>query len=181
MASKPSSWPNVPPIQYLDFSCYHSSVTPHIRSYIQGDSHRTSDRKHRSLVLIRLISDASHPAVGQYGLFAAKKIPPKTHIIDYVGEVHCDNRASDYDLSLYRSQDGTNVGIDASKMGNEARFINDYRGVRDKPNAIFDDGRSSSGELQMSVWSGHTIKKGDEILVSYGKGWWHARQTNRMH
>ena len=29
----------------------------------------------------------------------------------------------------------------------------------------------------MSIWTdGEEIKKGDEILVSYGKAWWRARQ-----
>lgn len=61
-------------------------------------------------------------------------------------------------------------------MGNEARFINDYRGAATKPNAVFVDERSVAGELQMTVWScDQEIKKGDEILVSYGKGWWMAR------
>jgi SET domain-containing protein len=182
-SSKPSCWPNVLNIQYLNSSRYHSSITSQIRSQILGVQKATPDHQnHRSLVHIRAISDATHPAVGQYGLFAARKIPPKTHIIDYVGELHCDDRDSDYDLSLYRSQDGVNVGIDASTMGNEARFINDYRGVRDKPNAAFADGRTASGELRMSVWSGgQAIKKGDEILVSYGKGWWRARQENGTH
>lgn len=127
-------------------------------------------------MLVRRISEENHPAYGQYGLFAAKKIPPKTHILDYVGEVHCDERPqSDYDLSLYRSQCGADVGIDASVIGNEARFINDFRGVREKPNAVFADERSTSGELRMSVWSMGEIRKGEEILVSYGKAWWKAR------
>jgi hypothetical protein len=30
----------------------------------------------------------------------------------------------------------------------------------------------------MSIWTGpHPIKKGEEILVSYGKAWWKARQA----
>lgn len=93
------------------------------------------------------------------------------------GEIHCDDRPnSDYDLSLHRSQDGIHVGIDASVMGNEARFINDYRGVRSKPNAVFSDVKTDSGAMRMSIWSsGEEIKKGEEILVSYGKAWWRAR------
>lgn len=120
-----------------------------------------------------------HPARGQRGLFASRKIPPRTHIIDYVGEVHCDDRPhSDYDLSLYRTSEGISVGVDASRMGNEARFINDYRGVAAKPNAIFEEHRNSAGELCMAVWSGKDeIKKGQEILVSYGKGFWQARSV----
>lgn len=68
------------------------------------------------------------------------------------------------------------MGIDASTMGNEARFINDYRGVRNKPNVIFSDVRTESGAMRMSIWSsGDEINKGEEILVSYGKAWWQAR------
>jgi hypothetical protein len=68
------------------------------------------------------------------------------------------------------------VGLDASTMGNEARFINDYRGIRAKPNALFCDRRTAAGELRMSIWSSaEGVKKGEEILVSYGKAWWRAR------
>lgn len=68
--------------------------------------------------------------------------------------------------------------------GNEARFINDYRGVADRPNAefreIWDDRR---GERGMGVWvlgggKGREkgVRKGEEILVSYGRGFWDARK-----
>jgi len=71
------------------------------------------------------------------------------------------------------------VGIDASMMGNQARFINDYRGIANKPNAIFQDGRTASGDLCMNVWSsGQEIKKGEEIVVSYGKSWWKSRHKD---
>jgi hypothetical protein len=61
-------------------------------------------------------------------------------------------------------------------MGNEARFVNDYRGIRSKPNAVFVESRTSQGELRMSIWSSKDpIQKGDEILVSYGKNWWRSR------
>jgi SET domain-containing protein len=124
------------------------------------------------------ITHNTHPAKGQFGLFAAKKIPPRSYIIDYVGEVHCDDRpGSDYDLSLLRLQDGLSVGVDASTMGNEARFINDFRGIANRPNAQFQESVNTAGELCMSIWSeNETIKKGDEILVSYGKGFWNARK-----
>ena len=139
----------------------------------------------------------SKQAVGQLGLFAAKKIPPRTYLLDYLGEVHCDERpSSDYDLSLYRTPDGSvSVGIDASAMGNEGRFVNDYRGIRARPNAQFEERRVNNGELKMRIWTGsEAIKKGEEILVSrgvhlntlfltvlhpqvsYGKSWWSHRR-----
>lgn len=97
--------------------------------------------------------------------------------LSYSGEVHCDDRPdSEYDLSLCRLPEGVSVGIDASKMGNQARFVNDYRGVARQANAVFVDGQTSSGEFCMSVWSfNREIKKGEEILVSYGKSWWQSR------
>lgn len=110
--------------------------------------------------------------MGQFGLFAAKKIPPRAYLLDYLGEVHCDDRpSSDYDLSLYRTPDGSvSVGVDASGMGNEGRFVNDYRGIRAKPNAKFEERHGDNGELRMSIWTGsEAIKKGEEILVSVGE------------
>ncbi|GAA6023625.1 hypothetical protein JCM10207_005089 [Rhodosporidiobolus poonsookiae] len=149
---------------------------------------------------IRLISDPAHPANGQRGLFNAtgKAIPRGTWIRDYVGVVHTEGEAdplSDYDLSLERrvvegevDAEGTVkvevVGIDASKMGNEARFCNDYRGTgAPRPNALFElrhfDLPSSAGGgkgTRMAVWAGpHGIDKGAEVLVSYGRGFWEKR------
>ncbi|EGO24943.1 hypothetical protein SERLADRAFT_468952 [Serpula lacrymans var. lacrymans S7.9] len=166
--TEPSSWP--PNVQFIAVPQYHTSVTSVMRSF---------------LTKVKVPADSpSSSAVSschcsQFGLFAAKNIAPKIHILDYIGEVHCDDRpTSDYDLSLYRSQDGVSVGVDASKVGNEARFINDYRGVKSKPNVVFVDRRTSSGELRMSIWSSAApIKKGEEILVSYGKSWWRSRQS----
>ena len=173
----PARWPQ--DVRYIRSQQYHSSVSQPIRTHLCPTSStlKTAGLKHISApVTIKLITADGHPAKGQRGLFATRKIPPRSHIIDYVGEVHCDDRPhSDYDLSLCHHQ-GVGVGVDASRMGNEARFINDYRGVAAKPNALFEERRNSIGELCMAVWSGKDeIKKGQEILVSYGKGFWQAR------
>ncbi|KAJ7293235.1 hypothetical protein C8J57DRAFT_1268463 [Mycena rebaudengoi] len=171
----PSHWPAE--IRYISASVYHSSVPDVVRG---TECRKTRDiASHPSLVAIRRITTSTHPACGQFGLFAARKIPAKEHIVDYFGEIHCEERKdSDYDLSLFRDPTlGINVGIDANKMGNESRFVNDYRGIQDKPNAVFVD-RMASGELRIGIWSSRNIKKGEEILVSYGKGWWQARKMD---
>ncbi|KAI0757305.1 hypothetical protein C8Q80DRAFT_1215972 [Daedaleopsis nitida] len=180
LSRPPHHWPSN--VQYLSQPRYHSSVPKHIHDLVCPSSTgqaRAPASPQKSPVAIQLISDPSHPAHGQYGLFAAKKIPPRTLILDYIGEVHCDHRpASDYDLSLYRTPDHVSVGVDAQAAGNEARFVNDYRGVKPRPNALFQERKTDTGELRMSVWSGsESIKKGDELLVSYGKSWWKARQN----
>lgn len=94
---------------------------------------------------------------------------------------------SDYDLSLLRlsASDVRNpfpglhvsIGADAAVAGNAARFVNDYRGVNTAagPNAEFRLGRGEGSELRMEVWTRREVQKGEELLVSYGKGWWGAR------
>lgn len=136
-------------------------------------------------VKITAISSPKHPASGQYGLFATRHLKPGTLILPYIGVVHPGTESStesDYDLSLDRDAD---LAVDAAQAGNEARFINDYRGVRDRPNAEFREVWCEKyGQRCMAVFvlpEGKKTKgkggiaKGEEILVSYGKGFWGHR------
>ncbi|KAK0505962.1 SET domain protein [Armillaria luteobubalina] len=173
--SPPPHWPK--DVVYLSSPTYHASVTMDARKFMEPSPVKKGAWGKSSVVVIRRISSPEHPASGQLGLFAAKKIPPKTHIVDYIGIIHCENRRdSDYDLCLHRFEDGSCIGVDAGRMGNEARFVNDFRGIKNKPNAVFADRRNEFGDLRMGIWSSHEgIKKGEEIVVSYGKAWWLAR------
>ncbi|KAK8437568.1 hypothetical protein IWX49DRAFT_549770 [Phyllosticta citricarpa] len=143
-------------------------------------------------VLITPITTTGHPACGQAGLFARAALPPATLILTYSGTLHTRDdadAASDYDLSLDRE---LGVGVDAARGGNEARFVNDYRGVPGvaAPNAEFGDVwvevDGKRVERRMGVWvlgkgknakglRARGIRKGEEILVSYGKGFWRER------
>ncbi|KAI1434233.1 hypothetical protein GGR50DRAFT_663543, partial [Xylaria sp. CBS 124048] len=149
-----------------------------------------------SLVRITPINNPSHPANGQAGLFAVRHLEPGTFILPYYGLVHSSlpphslaHDKSDYDLWLNKD---ANVAVDAAKAGNEARFVNDYRGVGERPNAEFRQcwdirsgqqcmavfvlpaGKNSSGKGGASG-----IAKGTEILVSYGKGFWSKRREEQ--
>lgn len=99
-----------------------------------------------------------------------------------------EHAKSDYDLSLLRisASDPRNpfpgvhvsIGVDADKSGNAGRMVNDYRGVAGQPNAEFRVGRGEGGDMRMELWSlKEGVKKGDEVLVSYGKGWWADRRA----
>lgn len=159
-------------------------------------------------VKITPISDPAHPACGQAGLFAARALPAAALVLPYLGEVHgaasAEHAASDYDLWLDRGSGGIDddggdddgVAVDASARGNEARFVNDYRGVPGarRPNAEFVEvWDARTGERGMAVFvlpagkrdkekgkggknKGGGIAKGEEILVSYGKGFWGKRR-----
>ncbi|KAK3994538.1 hypothetical protein QBC44DRAFT_348834 [Cladorrhinum sp. PSN332] len=153
-----------------------------------------------SSVRITLITDPL--PYKQCGLFALTNLRPGQFILPYIGELHSssphasyDYSKSDYDLWLDREGD---AAVDASRMGNEARFVNDFRGV---PPPVQDKGRGKSKvnaefrvawderrqERVMGVFvvgegkggkSGKGgIKKGEEILVSYGRGFWGERRS----
>jgi hypothetical protein len=147
-------------------------------------------------VQIRPITDSSHPAYPQFGLFVTKALPLGTHIIDYTGSLHsCPQSTcatSDYDLALLDRD--ASLAIDSAEMGNEGRFVNDYHGIRDEgPNAVFEEyyvkvrskGGKETWEARMGIWvapviagknGNEGISKGEEICVSYGRGWWRARR-----
>ncbi|KAK4189366.1 hypothetical protein QBC35DRAFT_472754 [Podospora australis] len=110
-------------------------------------------------------------------------------------EENYDYSKSDYDLWLDREAD---IAVDAARYGNEARFVNDYRGVpgAQRANAEFRVAWDlRRGEKTMAVYvlpvgkktlqkaerqglKGPVggIKKGEEILVSYGRGFWEERR-----
>lgn len=147
-----------------------------------------------ALVKITPINNPQHPACGQAGLCATRALPPGSLIMPYLGELHPSSASShsqsDYDLWLSRTAD---VAVDAARMGNEARFVNDYRGVpgQSRPNAEFREvWDARRGEMTMAVFvlpagkkaaakggsAAGGIAKGEEILVSYGKGFWGKRK-----
>jgi hypothetical protein len=167
----------------VDKASNEGSQLPVIGWKAQGPSQR---------VRIKPIDNASHPAHGQRGLFAAHNLLPDTFILTYLGYVHGavdTDPSSDYDLRLNAD---LGIAVDASRMGNEARFINDYRGVSATgPNAEFRDVLVDFGNGTLETCIGvfvlgagklksgkraKGIAKGDEILVSYGKGFWNERK-----
>ena len=157
MAKVPKNWPSN--VTYIQDPVYHPSVSSHVLAIL-----KVRQPNERAVLLtpkpsqkwthIEKISSPTHPACGQLGLFASKTIKPNTMILYYIGQVHAESReTSDYDLSLLKTSGGINIGIDAQLMGNEARCVNDYRGVADRPNAAFKEGRTEKGELRMSIWT----------------------------
>lgn len=139
-----------------------------------------------------------HPALGSYGLFAGDIIPPNTFLRPYLGVLHLkqdsDDR-SEYDLTLTHDprlpslttsdgdapQPGQNIYIDSRHWANETRFINDYRGIADRPNVEFRsflqrqpgaDEKEQALKFQMGVWSVKPIKRGEELVINYSKTFW---------
>jgi hypothetical protein len=77
---QPAKWPAN--VEYLTSYTFHSSVSQDARNFISTDKSYT-----KAPVMIKAITGPpTHPALGQFGLFAAKKIAAKTQIIDYIGK-----------------------------------------------------------------------------------------------
>lgn len=187
---QPKNWPE--DIIFLERPMYAHSIPPALLQSEQSPPRLLVVKSPSTVnVQIQLISDESHPAYGQHGLFASRTLVPDTFICFYLGFVHGPEEtdpASNYDLSLDRDHQ---ISVDATKMGNEARFINDYRNIRPEgPNTEFRDCLSDiSGVLERRIGvfvlnagkkggkRARGIVKGEEIVVSYGKGFW-AHRTN---
>lgn len=197
--SKPKNWPETLP--YLTAPLHDKSLTPSHLSHLRAKPPAAPSSSlpvipasatptPNPLVKIQPVRDPSHPAHGQHGLFAARDLKPGTWITAYLGRVHTESATdgtSDYDLWLDRE---AGLAVDAAGAGNEARFVNDYRGVRDQggPNAEFGTAWCERwGQLCVGFWVVRAagkgkgkgkggIRKGEEILVSYGKGFWDGRK-----
>ena len=181
----PKNWPQ--DIIYLSKPHYSAHLhTDKVKALNNLDAFEASSLL-QAPVRIQHITDVTHPAHEQYGLFAAAYLPPSSFVLFYIGYVHDErdtDEASDYDLSLDRE---LGIAVDASRMGNEARFVNDYRGVADGPNAEFKEvvvNIQGQAEKRMGLFvlpegksgKGKGIRKGQEVLVSYGKGFWKERR-----
>ncbi|KAF2495142.1 hypothetical protein BU16DRAFT_461771 [Lophium mytilinum] len=190
----PKGWPS--DTTYIGRPAYSKQLTPEVLTALNTPATTSATTTIKSAapysnVRITPISSPTHPAHNQHGLFATRNLQPDTLILPYLGYAHGkadEDPASDYDLSLHRE---LAIGVDATKMGNEARFINDYRGVGLGPNAEFRevwlDVGGGAVEKVIAVYvlsagkSGkgtraRGIKSGEEILVSYGKGFWEERK-----
>ena len=129
-------------------------------------------------VEVRRITDGTHPACGEHGLFAARRLAYGARALDYVGAVSTaegEDRSSDYVCEF--GADGE-LALDALRVGNEARFINDFRNTGRRPNVEFRLRRSArAAEMRQGVYvcAKEGVRAGDELLISYGKPFWRAR------
>ncbi|KAI8097510.1 uncharacterized protein BX664DRAFT_293084 [Halteromyces radiatus] len=134
-----------------------------------------SIKEQRKNIKIKKITDTQHPCNGYFGLEAARTLAPRQLILDYLGVVEYKSYSSTSDYVL---RYGIDLSIDAEKYGNEARFFNDFRGIAPGPNVCFLnylDERTQRIRVGVFVLGNKKIKKGEELLVSYGKSFWSNR------
>ncbi|GAA5816995.1 hypothetical protein MFLAVUS_010530 [Mucor flavus] len=191
----PPGW--TPETKYIDKLYWSSNVPTELRELFQPskptieDPRRTINfmkehvnitgtfptiKEQKRNIKIRKLTDKNHPCCGAYGLFAAQTLQPRQLIIDYLGVVEYKDgyeATSDYVFNF-----GTDLSVDAGRCGNEARFCNDFRGCGPEPNVCFMnymDEKTKHIKVGLFVKGNRKIKKGDELLISYGKAFWSNR------
>ncbi|KAI9490575.1 hypothetical protein BDB00DRAFT_768581 [Zychaea mexicana] len=196
----PSGW--TPEIKYIDKLIWSPAIPQELRLSFDPKPAKMADqvqsprflndhvnvrgtsypgiKEQRRNIKIKKIMDKSHPCCGAYGLYAAQTLQPRQLILDYLGVVEYQtyDPTSDYVLRF-----GTDLSIDAAKYGNEARFCNDFRGIGSGPNVCFlnyMDENTRQIKVGIFVAGNSKIRKGEELLVTYGKSFWTNRGMN-MH
>ena len=128
-AQPPSSWPS--DISYIVKSRlspgFPASLLPHIHLVGWNPSRTKYDPKpilHPGHLAIKRISDPSHPAHGQAGLFAKKKIGPAELIIPYLGIIHHSlNPADNVELDEAHSSVGTGNGLEHERSDYDLSLV----------------------------------------------------------
>eukprot|EP00658_Telonema_sp_P-2_P037877 TRINITY_DN27220_c0_g1_i3.p1 TRINITY_DN27220_c0_g1~~TRINITY_DN27220_c0_g1_i3.p1 ORF type:complete len:363 (+),score=72.74 TRINITY_DN27220_c0_g1_i3:56-1144(+) len=105
------------------------------------------------------------------GLFASRSWDKGDLLGYYYGNVLCSAQAAQMacDDKRYLLRAGPNVYIDAADSDCVARYMNDPRGSALVANVAFD---KQPSRQRAGVYCIKQITKGDEVLVSYGAGYW---------
>ena len=115
-----------------------------------------------------------HLLKGEFGLIATKKWEKFNIVGEYTGIISLDDKDVKYTayLSLI---DNDSLGIDAKYCGNEMRFINDYRNLRDRPNVrleiVYIDKKPKVLVIVLE-----DIDENEELLLDYGEGYWNVNK-----
>lgn len=126
-----------------------------------------TDERYNRRVSIRFIN----PVVG-YGVFAKEDIPPYSTLCQYTGLLMLDDEINPDHDSTFSFTDYKSFSIDAAKHGNWARFMNHCAEGEMKNNAIPWEHYLERGPRIVFTSGPYGIKKGEQILYSYGDDYW---------
>eukprot|EP00049_Salpingoeca_infusionum_P000086 m.37075 g.37075 ORF g.37075 m.37075 type:complete len:1054 (+) comp10065_c0_seq3:230-3391(+) len=179
------------PVADSDYLSQYAWVTeetyPHAHAAIDIDEmHRALTSsiqaecvERNELVEIRKIVDEKHPCYGSHGLFARQDIPrltqgEPTRIGVYTGVLipilNAQNdlvNKSSYVAQLIKDK----IDVDAGKWGNEMRYINHWKGIG-TVNVQLHNEVCDCGTHLVRVRAVTNIRKGQELLLDYGKEYW---------
>ena len=129
------------------------------------------DERFTRRVNIRFIN----PVVG-YGVFAKEDIPPYSTLNHYTGLLMLDDDVNPDHDSTFSFTDYKTFSIDAMKHGNWCRFMNHCAERESNNNAIPWEYYHESGPKIVFSSGSKGIKKGKQILYSYGDDYWSEKE-----
>lgn len=130
-----------------------------------------SDKRYCQRIAIRFIN----PVVG-YGVFAKENIPPYSTLGHYAGVLmHDDDINPDHD-STFSFTDYKTYSIDAMRKGNWTRYMNHSPEGDPKTNVIPWEHYRPEGPRIVFTSGQRGIKKGEQLLYSYGDEYWESRK-----
>lgn len=126
-------------------------------------------KNHKNLIgiFVKEITDCNHILYKQRGLYTNRYWKKFEVIGNYTG-ILTKNDSGRYLANLYRTDDDSELGIDAENIGNELRYINHYKNIQDEPNCKFVDS-IIDGKNHILVIVTKDIPSYTEILIDYGK------------
>lgn len=133
-------------------------------------------------IQIEPIQDVSHPCFGELAVFATKDFAKEHTFGPYAGDVIPVQALNDsHGRGKYHMKFGVDdeFMVDAENVGNELRFVNDFRDVPgvSAPNVQFIMRREPmTGTLMIVLIAIKEVLKGNELLCDYGKAYWEHKQ-----
>jgi SET domain-containing protein len=133
------------------------------------------DDRYTKKVAIRFID----PKVG-YGVFAKENIPPYSTLHHYTGIFRLDRKISVRHDSTFSFNKFSLFSIDAMKAGNWTRFMNHSDEKNPKTNVIAWELYLEEGPRIVFTSGSHGIKKGAQLLYSYGEIYWKTKNFVKL-
>lgn len=121
-------------------------------------------------VEIREVKETNHPAYGQMGLYATTQWQQFQVIGQYTGKIVSQDIGGKYCAAI-TPYSKISHNIDAEYVGNELRFINDFRNVSLEPNVQLTTTFIDKMPRVLIVVI-KDINEGEEILLDYGEYYW---------
>lgn len=142
---------------------------------LPGGTRVPFSKKISSKVTVETIKIRNHAAYNRKGVAKQLTCTEKIAKDEYLGSYGGRISSSDEEWNPYKiTPKNCNYDIDGESVGNEMRYINDAKGVGNKePNVrFFLSYRKLRGHSTVEVISLRDIEVGEEILASYGDGYW---------
>lgn len=135
-------------------------LTPSHRAYSGEDSYGAHAAK----------AIGAEKCIGWYGGALRPRIPGQPSSSSFIMECQCDKYELDFD---------------ANDIGNEIRYVNDYRGIAAAPNVYVGEPVHVEGApgwvVANPIMTSRAIAAGEEYLLDYGDNYWRATLEDKFY